>query len=55
MVPAIIVLVAFALAWPGSGRAENVLRWQSAISGLTYAFNHAPTEAQSALGLRSTD
>jgi hypothetical protein len=49
MVPAIILLMAFVLAWPGSGRAENVLRWQSAISGLTFdphAFNHTPTSAQ---------
>ena len=44
-----IVLVAFVLAWPAPGRAENVLRWQSAISGLTFdphAFNHTPTRAQ---------
>ena len=49
MVPAIIVLLAFVLAWPTSGRAENVLHWQSAISGLTFdphAFNHTPTRAQ---------
>jgi peptide/nickel transport system substrate-binding protein len=49
MVPAAILLLAFVLAWPAPGRAENVLRWQSAISGLTfdpYAFNHAPTRAQ---------
>jgi peptide/nickel transport system substrate-binding protein len=49
MVPAITLLVAFVLAWPAPGRAENVLRWQSAISGLTFdphAFNHTPTSAQ---------
>ena len=49
MVPAIVLLLAFVLAWPAPGRAENVLRWSSAISGLTFdphAFNHTPTTAQ---------
>jgi peptide/nickel transport system substrate-binding protein len=49
MVPIVILVLAFVLAWPAPGRAENVLRWQSAISGLTFdphAFNHAPTAAQ---------
>jgi peptide/nickel transport system substrate-binding protein len=49
MVRAIILLAAFVLAWPGSGRAENVLHWSSAISGLTFdphAFNHTPTTAK---------
>jgi peptide/nickel transport system substrate-binding protein len=49
MIPPVILLMAFVLAWPGPGRAENVLRWASAISGLTFdphAFNHTPTRAQ---------
>jgi peptide/nickel transport system substrate-binding protein len=49
MVPAIILLLVVLLAWPAPGRAENVLRWQSAIAGLTFdphAFNHSPTTAQ---------
>jgi peptide/nickel transport system substrate-binding protein len=49
MVPAMIVLLAIVVAWPASGRAENVLRWSSAIAGLTFdphAFNHFPTRAQ---------
>ena len=40
---------AVVLVWPAPGRAENVLRWQSAIAGLTFdphAFNHQPTTAQ---------
>jgi peptide/nickel transport system substrate-binding protein len=49
MVPAIILLSVFVLAWPAPGRTENVLRWASAIAGLTFdphAFNHQPTLAQ---------
>jgi peptide/nickel transport system substrate-binding protein len=46
---AIVVAVAVVVPWPLPGRAENVLRWASAISGLTFdphAFNHYPTRAQ---------
>jgi peptide/nickel transport system substrate-binding protein len=49
MAPAIILLLILVLAWPAPGRAENVLRWASAIAGLTFdphAFNHTPTSAQ---------
>jgi peptide/nickel transport system substrate-binding protein len=49
MAPAIILLLILVLAWPAPGRAENVLRWASAIAGLTFdphAFNHNPTRAQ---------
>ena len=43
------LVLAVLLAWPLPGQAENVLRWASAISGLTFdphAFNHYPTRAQ---------
>jgi peptide/nickel transport system substrate-binding protein len=50
MIVRILVLaVAAVLVWPAPGRAENVLRWSSAIAGLTFdphAFNHYPTRAQ---------
>jgi peptide/nickel transport system substrate-binding protein len=45
----LVLAVAVALVWPAPGRAENVLRWASAIAGLTFdphAFNHTPTTAQ---------
>ena len=45
----LVLALAVVLAWPAPGRAENVLRWSSAISGLTFdphAFNHYPTRAQ---------
>jgi peptide/nickel transport system substrate-binding protein len=43
------LFLAVFLAWPLPGQSENVLRWASAISGLTFdphAFNHYPTRAQ---------
>ena len=49
MVAAVIFSLAVVLTWPLPGRAENVLRWASAIAGLTFdphAFNHNPTLAQ---------
>jgi peptide/nickel transport system substrate-binding protein len=45
----LVLALVVVLVWSGPGRAENVLRWASAISGLTFdphAFNHAPTVAQ---------
>jgi peptide/nickel transport system substrate-binding protein len=45
----LVLAVAVVLVWPSPGRAENVLRWASAISGVTFdphAFNHQPTRAQ---------
>ena len=45
----LVLAVAVVLVWPAHGRAENVLRWMSGISGLTFdphAFNHQPTSAQ---------
>jgi peptide/nickel transport system substrate-binding protein len=45
----LVLAVAVVLVWSAPGRAENVLRWASAISGLTFdphAFNHTPTTAQ---------
>jgi peptide/nickel transport system substrate-binding protein len=45
----IVLGLVVVLAWPGPGQAENVLRWASAIAGLTFdphAFNHFPTRAQ---------
>ncbi len=45
----LVLAVALVLAWSAPGRAENVLRWASAIAGLTFdphAFNHQPTRAQ---------
>jgi peptide/nickel transport system substrate-binding protein len=44
-----VLALSILLAWTTPGRAENVLRWSSAISGLTFdphAFNHQPTRAQ---------
>ena len=49
MVPAIIVLLAFVLAWPAPGRAENVLRWASTTEAVTFDPNAAylaPTIAE---------
>jgi peptide/nickel transport system substrate-binding protein len=43
------LILAVLLTWPLPGQSENVLRWASAISGLTFdphAFNHYPTRAQ---------
>jgi peptide/nickel transport system substrate-binding protein len=45
----LVLAVAVVLVWPAPGQAENVLRWASAIAGLTFdphAFNHNPTRAQ---------
>ena len=45
----LVLALAVVLAWPAPGRAEKVLRWASAIAGLTFdphAFNHTPTTAQ---------
>jgi peptide/nickel transport system substrate-binding protein len=45
----LVLAVALVLVWPAPGQAENVLRWASAIAGLTFdphAFNHYPTRAQ---------
>ena len=45
----LVLAVALVLAWSAPGQAENVLRWSSAIAGLTFdphAFNHYPTRAQ---------
>jgi peptide/nickel transport system substrate-binding protein len=45
----VALVLAILLTWPLPGRSENVLRWQSAIAGLTFdphAFNHYPTRAQ---------
>jgi peptide/nickel transport system substrate-binding protein len=45
----LVLALAIVSAWPWPGRAENLLRWASAISGLTFdphAFNHFPTRAQ---------
>jgi peptide/nickel transport system substrate-binding protein len=45
----LLLALAAVLVWPEPGRAENVLRWSSGISGVTFdphAFRHNPTMAQ---------
>ena len=51
----LVLAVAVVLAWPAPG-AENVLRWASAIAGLTFdphAFNHYPDQGAEHAGLRA--